>query len=335
MAKKKVEETPKTEVSEQVEENKVEEAKNEIPSNAYYLNKEDENLPFFDTVENKRKEVIKIYNSTRKRNNIIMVIVVVIFVAAFILITQGLWGQITGWVLAGSAIVGMIIYYFLSRKKYPQLSKDYCYTFWRLSNDYLFDQEGFNDCYVNLIEKYDLASVIADRAYKDVIDIASRNLVHGKYHDKEFVYGELAFYKQGARKHAKEVIFVGRHIAFENNLQLDGRILINIKGEKNLDLPNDVEDLTILFEDGNFVIYGNEGTDYEKIIGKETINRLKAIRVNDPLLNVNIVFWHKRTVCYLSYDDSIVAIPFNSSITTESYVTLKKNIGDMFDILLK
>ena len=320
-------------------ENENKEVKNEAqtnnePSDLYYLTNTYELDNFSTECEDQRKNVLKSFKSSRMRSNIIMGVVVLIFVAAFILLTQGTWGQITGWVMVGVTVVGMAIYYILSRRLAPNLSKDYCVAFWQKSNDYLFNQEGFKNCYLDLKEKYDLSAVMADRVYENIVDIASRNLVHGKYHGLDFTFGELAFYKAGAKKNAKEVVFVGRHIEFENNLNIDGRIIFNLRGEKGLDVPTDINDLSLLLEKENCFIYGPEGADYKKSIGTETISRLMDININDPLLNLIVVFWHKRTAVYLSYDDSIVAIPFNEDLVPNSYVTLKKNIEDIFDILL-
>ena len=297
------------------------------------LKKEYELENFARECEDERKNVIGIYKKTRRTNNIIMVVVVALFIAAFILLTQGQWGQITGWVIVGVSISGMVVYYIISRKKYPNLSKDYCVHFWEKSNDFLFNQEGFSDCVLDMKEKYELATVAADRVYTNISDIASRNIVHGKYNDKDFVFGELAFYKVGTKRNSKEVMFVGRHISFENKLDINGRLILNLRGEKQLDIPTDIEDLTLLAEKDNMFIYGEDGLDYKKVLGTELISKIKSIKVNDPLLNVSMVFWHKRTAVYMSYDDSIVAIPFNSELMESSYATLKKNIKDMFDIL--
>ena len=332
MAKKKEKVGEVKETTQEVQENSEQVVEN---GNIYHLIKGKEDSDFLVDIEEQRKKVIKTYNNTRMRNNIIMGVVVVAFIGSFILIAQGQWGQIAGWTIVGLSIVGMVVYYAITNKIYPKQSKDYCYDFWRKSNDYLFNQEHFSECYLDLAEKYDMSSVIADRVYENIIDIASRNVVHGKYKGKEFKFGELAFYKEGAKKRQKDVVFVGRHLEIANNFKIDGRILINLKAEKTFDLPTDLSDLVVLKEEENFVVYGAEGVDYEKILGKELIDALKGIEIRDPLVNINIVFWHKRTAMYLSYDDSIVAIPFQSELKVDSYVSFKKNIGVLFDILMK
>ena len=303
------------------------------PSNIYYL-KKDGDQPFAETVENERKTLFKYYKTVSTRNNIIMFISVAIFIAAFVLLMQNTtWGMISGWVLVGLTVVGMVTYHLITRNAYPRMSKHYFNTFWTLSNEFLFNDSEFKDCFIDFSEKYQLADVAGDRVYKDVIDIASRNLVHGSYNGKDFTFGELAFYKAGARKNSREVIFVGRHLALNNKLAIQGRYLINIRGEKELDLPNDIDDLVELSRDGNFVIYGLEGSDPVKDLGKDLINKLKSIHTTDVLLNVNVVFWSGRTSVYLSYDDAIVAIPFTTELKAEAYRELRNNVEDVFEIL--
>ena len=49
---------------------------------------------------------------------------------------------------------------------------------------------------------------------------------------------------------------------------------------------------------------------------------------------MNIVLWAGHTSVYMSYDDSIVAIPFDKEINIGSYNQLKKNINDVCEICL-
>ena len=94
--------------------------------------------------------------------------------------------------------------------------------------------------------------------------------------------------------------------------------------EKYLDYPEDAVYAAII--SAARVEYATHGLGY-------LLNNLKSIECKEPLLNVNIVFWHKRTACYLSYDDSIVAIPFEHPINPAAYASFKKNIADIFAIL--
>ena len=325
--------------SQDVEEKVEVEETQEVPApriNVINIEKNDDVQVLNDKVEEQRKFLLKSYKKTSTINNILLVVVAAVFIGSFILITQGTWGQITGWVLIGVTLAGLITYFLISRKKYPNHSRQYFKSFWESSNNYLFSDSRFQDCEINIDERYELADIISQRAYKDIVSVASRNIVRGKYNDKEFVFGELGLYRPGARRNARDVVFVGRHLSLDSNLEFEGRYIVNIrKAEDPVDLPTDIEDLKVLHEDGLLTIYGEEGANFEKDLGKNLIAELQSLVCNAPLLNLTFVFWNKKTFCYISYDDSIVAIPFDKPIDVNAYITLKRNVEDLFAILTK
>ena len=322
-------------VVEKAETSEVQEAP-AIKTNVINIEKNDDVQALNDKVDEQRKSLLKSYKRTNLINNILLVVVAAVFIGSFVLITQGSWGQITGWVMIGVTLTGLIIYFLLTRKRYPNLSRQYFKVFWESSNNYLFSDSRFEECSIDIDERYDMSDIISQRAYKDIVSVASRNIVRGKFNGKEFVFGELGLYKPGARKNARDVVFVGRHLSLDSNLEFEGRYIVNIrKSEEPVDLPTDIDDLKPLHEDGLLTIYGEEGANFEKDLGKKLISELKSLSCNAPLLNINFVFWNKKSFCYLSYDDSIVAIPFDKPIDTNAYVALKRNIEDVFEILTK
>ena len=306
------------------------------PINVINIEKNEDVQALSDRVDEQRKSLLKSYKKTSTINNILLVVVAGVFIGSFILITRGTWGQIAGWVLIGVTITGLVIYFLLTRKRYPNLSRQYFRVFWESTNNYLFSDSRFEGCSINIDERYELSDIISQRAYKDVVSVASRNIVRGKFNGKDFVFGELGIYRPGARKNSRDVVFVGRHLSLDSNLEIEGRYIVNVrKAEEPVDLPTDIEDLVPLFEDGLLTVYGVEGANYEKDLGKKLIADIQSIACNAPLLNLNFVFWNKKTFGYLSYDDSIVAIPFEKSIDSNAYVALKRNIEDVFEILTK
>lgn len=333
MAKKKVEQNENVELKvETPEEAKANLDKSldviELGKNKYETSLEED-------VEKERNNIFVTYKKARTRNNIIMVSVVVVFVVAMILMVQfKSWGTIVGGVMIGAAVVFMIVQYILTRNTFPNTTKNYIRYFMTRADDYVFDIENVHDLKLYYEKRYALADTMTDRCYKDVIDCSSRNIVTGTYKEKPFECGELALYKAGVKRYQKQVMFVGKYLTVENNLHFEERYIINIKGEKDNDLPNDIEDLKVLSEQNRFIIYGREGANFEKELGKDFIENLKSIECVGSLLNVNIVIWAGKTSAYLSYDDAIVAIPFDKKIQAESYAQLKKNIGDVLEILV-
>ncbi len=301
------------------------------------LCREKSDTPYHEEVENERKNIFKVYKKARTENNIIMVITVLVFIASMILMVTPetkSWGTIAGGVAIGVVIVFLIVHYILTRNLFPNTTKNYIRYFMEHTDNYIFDIENVHDQKLYFEKRYVVSDVLQDRCYKDVIDTASRNIVSGTYKEKPFECGELALYKAGAKRYQKAVIFVGKYLTAANNLHFPERYIIQIKAVNETDKPNDIEDLVILHEQNNFVVYGKEGANFEKDLGKELLDNLKSIECTGALLNVNIVLWAGRTAAYLSYDDSIVAIPFDKAIVPESYAQLKKNISEVLEILV-
>lgn len=292
---------------------------------------------FYEKLEANRSDFYKLYNRQRRTSNILMPVAGVLMAGSLILFiaVQELWSKILGGCIIGATLIGMIVYYILTRNKLPDKSKEYIRNFALLSDNYVFDGQEINKARVQLKKRYAIAEFLPDRVYKDVVDIASRNIVDFEYKNHNVTVGEVALYKQGAKKHQKALLFVGKYMSLTNDFHFEDRYIINISGEKNTDLPTDIEDLVVLKEQNRFRIYGKEGAKFEKDLGKELIRDLMDIDCNGSLLNVNVVVWAGHTAAYLSYDDGIVAIPLDKKLDVEAYKVLKRNIADLLKALIK
>ena len=333
MAKKK--EAKNEELNVEVVSPEEDQKKLEASLDVIQLCREKSEVRFDEAVEKERHNIFTTYKKARTKNNIIMAITVIIMIVSFVLMVQfPTWGPIAGGVAIGVTVVFLLVHYILTKNLFPNTTKNYIRFFMETSDNFVFDIPDVHDQKLYYEKRYAIADSLSDRAFKDVVDIASRNIVTGTYKEKPFECGELALYRAGAKKYQKEVMFVGKYLTFENKLHFEDRYIIQIKGDKETDKPNDIDDLAVLLEQNRFVIYGKEGAKFEKDLGKELLNNLKAIDCVNALLNVSIVLWAGHTAVYLSYDDSIAAIPFDHAIKPESYHQLKKNITDVLEILL-
>ena len=292
---------------------------------------------FYEKVEAERESFFKTYNGQRKLSNILLPVAGLLMAGSFILFmaVQESWGKIAGGVLIGATLVGMILFFVLTRNKLPNKSKEYIRNFALLSDNYVFSHQEIRHARVFLKKRYAIADFMPDRVYKDCVDIASRNIVEFEYKDHNVGVGELALYKQGAKRNQRALLFVGKYMTFSNDYHFEDRYIINISSEKNADQPNDVEDLVALHQQNNFAIYGKDGANVEKDLGKDVIKALKDIDCRDALLNVNIVVWAGRTSVYLSYDDGIVSIPLDKKLNPDAFRQLKNNILDILEIFIK
>lgn len=292
---------------------------------------------FKEKVEESRKELYKTYSKQKRVSNILIPVVGLLMAAAFILFMaiKENWGKIVGGVIIGVTLVGMIVYYILTKNNLPNKSADYIRSFATHADNYVFSHADYSKAELYFKKRFAITDFLPDRVYKDIIDIASRNIVSFVYKYREITVGEGALYKQGAKKHQKALLFVGKYMTFSNDLHFEDRYIITIKGANETDQPTDFEDLVVLHEQNKFSILGKDGAKFEKDLGKELINDLKSIDCTGSLLNVNIVIWAGRTSVYMSYDDSVIAIPLDKELNSAAYQKLKKDIHNLLEILMK
>ena len=105
-----------------------------------------------------------------------------------------------------------------------------------------------------------------------------------------------------------------------------------------MDLPDAIDDLVILFQEGDVTIYGKEGNKYASDLGKEFIRAIKAIEVKEKLLNLNVVVWGGHSAAYASYDDAIMTLPFEKEFDKTPNEQYRDNLMDImkaFNLLVK
>ena len=337
-------ETEVTENTDNLEEKeqKVEEApveaapQEEKPNeNLIKIGKPNEDEEAYDAViEKERASLYGDYNKSRKYSNIITVAVLVVALAGMILAFQeNMILTIIGWALIGVTIIGMLVYYFVNRNKFPNKTREYIKTITRLINEQNFKNEAFNEVVTDPTEKFDISSIIGDGVYSEVASAQSRNIVRGKYNEKEFMYAEVALFKKAATK-KDGPMFVGKYISVPNKLEMRNRIVINIKnGEKAVDLPNAVSDLTKVVETPTLDVYGLKETKPELVVGKKFYESfVNEFALKDSLVNVNLVVWAGRTAIYLSYDDAAMGLPFDKPFNKEAYEQMFNNVDKFFEL---
>ncbi len=314
-----------------------EKAKLEASLDVIHLEQNETLESFSQGIENSRDDFYKTFSKQRKISNLLIPIVGLIMAGSFVLFlaVKESWGKIVGGVIIGITLVGMLAFYIFTRNKLPGKSQDYLKNFAISSNKYLVSKQEVKEPRLLFKKRYAVSEFLPDRVYKDVVDIASRNIVDFNYKEHAVQMGEAALYKAGERKHQKQLLFVGRYLSFANDLHFEDRYIINIHKKEKVDLPTDFDDLVVLKEQNNFAVYGKDGANFTKDLGKDVVNNLLSLDCTGALLNINIVVWAGHTAVYLSYDDSIVAIPLDKKLNAASYQQLKKNIYDILDILLE
>lgn len=268
---------------------------------------------FPQRVESAREALKKKHKTNKLMSNIVTLVVVALVVLAFFLMSQKDNEILVyiGYGVAGATLVAMVIYYFFNRNRFPNATREYINFINVQFNGYVYENKSFEQLSMEPHDKLDTGEISADRLYKDVLRIGSRNVTRGIFLKTPFMVSDVAAYVRADKK-KEEPCFVGKYVTLENALSFEGRIIINIKGKDKLDLPTDIEDLEMVFEAGEVVIYATHGVDYKEVLGDKFLSKIKKFVVEKYLLNLNFVIWGGHTAIYMSYSDELMMVPFEN-----------------------
>lgn len=299
----------------------------------------DEKVPLVPTVnkeetiaeiENRRKALLDMFKKAKNLSRIVTLVVVVAVIGAIILIfNESNTLKIIGYALSGAVIAGMVVYYILTKDKFPRASKSYIQDVTGLINSYDFDDPRFSDLDFYPNKKLNKTDLDVDRVYKNTNEIGSRNFISGKFNKEYFEISENVLYNAtGNKKSPRSVAFLGKYISLKNNLKFSGRYIFNIKGnpDKLVDQPNDTEDLKVVIDEPGFTGYASNEKPLKDVFGTKFLASIRNIQTDDKLLNCVIVVWAGHTGIYLSYDDSVTVLPFEHEFNFEAQNKFKNDL---------
>ena len=279
-------------------------------------------------IEDARKDLFNSYNKSRRISNILMFSVVAAICGIMFMIISNIQAlKIVGYCLAGALVVGMIVYYVLTHKNLPNKVQKYVPFVMKTLNEKMFSIQGFSNIENNPEEKLKMDDLVGDGVYAEANNVNSRNVVRGVYNGHHFLYVEAALTRPAQKKQQVPPLFVGRYISVPNQMKFEGHFIFNFKNPKQpLDLPNAISDLSVLEEKDELVVYGPENANYHDVIDNKILAQLKKLKIEGHLLNVNVVFWGGHTAAYLSYDDSILSVPFDKPFDKDGF---EKSLDDL------
>ena len=318
-------------LDENIKENEEVEVKEETPAPEQPV----EEKSYDKVVEEARKELYKSYTMSRRISNILMFVVVGAIVGImFLIINNNQVLKIVGYSLAGALLIGMVLYYVLNRKRFPNKTKEYVALVARTMNNEMFKNQEFAEIASDPEEKLALDDLVGDGVYNEATGVNSRNVVRGTYKKHHFLYAEAALTRPSTRKQQVPPLFVGKYISAPNNMKFDGRFVVVIKNPKEpLDLPNAISDLAVLEDKDEFMVYGPEGASYRDVINNKVISQLKKLQIGGHLLNANVVFWSGHSAAYVSYDDTIMSVPFDKPLDKAGFDQSFKDLLACFNAL--
>ena len=279
-------------------------------------------------IEDARKDLFNSYNKSRRISNILMFSVVAAICGIMFMIISNIQAlKIVGYCLAGALVVGMIVYYVLTHKNLPNKVQKYVPFVMKTLNEKMFSIQGFSNIENNPEEKLKMDDLVGDGVYAEANNVNSRNVVRGVYNGHHFLYAEAALTRPAQKKQQVPPLFVGRYISVPNQIKFEGHFIFNFKNPKQpLDLPNAISDLSVLEEKDELVVYGPENANYHDVIDNKILAQFKKLKIEGHLLNVNVVFWGGHTAAYLSYDDSILSVPFDKPFDKDGF---EKSLDDL------
>ena len=286
--------------------------------------------PYDDVIEQARLAFSKVIKKNRIASYIAMAVVLALAVGAVILIgMQYMALKIVGWSLVGTAVVGMLVFYIVTRQIVPNATKEYIAVVNKQMNMRNFMDGQFTEVSTDKNEKMELADPISDAIYSNLNNIASRNVINGKFCGRSFKVADMGLYSGAGKQRASA--FVGKYMSYPNDLHFEGRYILVFKGQVPTDLPTDISDLVVLHEGDDMLVYGKEGNELEQDLGKDFLKEIKKISIERHLLDLNVVIWSGHTAAYASYDDQIMTLPYQENYKKESNEQYADNLLDIFN----
>lgn len=296
------------------------------------IEKFDSVTSYANIIEGKRLDFAGRYSKNRKWSYIMMAIVMAIAIGSVICLTQKNAAlNIVGWVMISTAVIGMLVYYIVTKNRMPYATKEYIKTVSDTLNSYNYTHQDIKEPVCDPQEKVELADIIVDGVYQDLTNIASRNVVRARYKGKKISVSDLGLYT-GAGKNTKST-FVGKYITMENTLHFKDYFILSIRNkEQPVDAPTKLDGLTLLTDEDDFAIYGPKDEDIKKLVGTKFIPALKKIQLDNVLLNLNVVIWAGHTAAYISYCDEIMTLPFQNVFDGKANDKFKDDLYTLLEV---
>lgn len=285
-------------------------------------------------IEEKRDPLYKSFLKSKKVSNFLTFGVLGMVIAGMILVpNEAMWMKILGWSLLGAGMVAMLLFYFLSKRTFDGKTREYISFVNATINQKTFSNEKFEN--IDITDgKIEVDGVAGNGVYKNVVRVASRNVIKGSYEGINFQFAEAALFKRDeGKKQPTTAAFVGKFIDVTNELNFAGNIVINISREEPVDAPNALDDKKLLYNEDGVAVYGDENCKFRDIIGEHFFGNVKKIKAANHLLNLAFSFWAGHTFVFMSYDDDVIALPFDKPINKDAVNSFVDDLEKVFNVV--
>ena len=284
-----------------------------------------EGKPYDQVVEEERQVIMADNKKSRRLSTISIIAVLTLSVTGLIILNIV---PIVAYVLMGCSILVLIVFSIIIRRVTNPDVKGYIVRASTAINEFTFADKRFTNVKYDPSDKLELKDISGDGAFAELTRVASRNVCEGLFDGRSFKVCETAFFKGTGKKQAP--VFIGKYISTTNDLHFEGRIILISKGEKDEDIPDGLDGLVQVENEGKFFAYAPDEKSY-KDLDKKFIKAIKKIEVSAHLLNLTVIIWAGRTIIYASYDDATITLPFYETYQPDTAVQYRDNLIEILE----
>lgn len=229
--------------------------------------------------------------------------------------------------------VGLMIGYYVIVKKYnDKKMSEYLKLYYGAMNAYTFGNERYKDVHGDIAAKIDHSDFLDSRAYKDVSQLSSRNvvsfLVDGKVKTK---ICDCAAQKSTVKR--LEPLFIGKYIIADNTYTGNDEIIITLLGNSRSLPPNNLDVLPKVSSTKKQVIYTNN-KNYESVVNSKVRQAIAQLVTNNVLVDCFISITKGKTYIGLGYDDCLMVVPLQQKFNPIPLECYKKDMQTIADIIV-
>lgn len=227
------------------------------------------------------------------------------------------------------ALAGMIGYSIFSRKMIDKKMREYFKNFYQNSNNFEFDQKGFDKVELQEPGKITLEQFNDCKLYKDVVQVGSRGLTEFEFNGIPMAVVDCA----GNTRQDKRIrpVFVGKYLFAACSYTEDEPIVVYLKGNERSLPPTNLEGLKIVVDEAKYAIYTNN-TKWDKVLTKAISDKILAIKTNELLVDLAICIYGGRTFIMMGYDDPIMVLPLQQEFDSKPQEQYKKELVQICEL---
>jgi len=230
------------------------------------------------------------------------------------------------------AILIMFGYYFVIKRYNDKRMNEYLKVYYGALNAYVFGNERYKEVHGDIAAKIDYSEFTDSRAYKDVTQLSSRNvvsfLVDGKVKGK---ICDCAAQKSTVKR--LEPLFIGKYLVADNTYTGNDEIIITLLGNSRSLPPNNLDILPKVSSNKRQVIYTNN-KNYESVVNAKVRQSISQLVTNNVLVDCFITITKGKTYIGLGYDDCLMIVPLQQKFNPIPIECYKKDMQTIADIIV-